>query len=81
MLQITATEKGYTIVDAETGIEHIVRDDKAVCTVTNMQRAMLRAAQIMEEKEDAEDAKTATEALNSGDPVHEWGDAKESLGL
>ncbi len=80
MLQITATEKGYTVVDAETGITHFVRDDKLICAATNMQRAMLRAAQIMEEQEDAADGKAATEALQSGEPVHDWNDVKGFFG-
>lgn len=59
MLQITATEKGYTIVDAEKSITHIVRSEHSICTLTNMQRAMLYAAQIMEEKEKEKESERA----------------------
>jgi len=81
MLQITATEKGYTIVDSEAGITHFVRDDKLVCAATNMQRAMMRAHEIMEEKEDAADGAAATEALQSGETIHDWNDVKGFFGI
>ena len=82
VLFITATENGYTIVDAETTINHIVRSEFTICTATNMQRAMMRAHEIMEEKEDEEEAKAALRALDRGEePVHDWEDAKKSLGI
>lgn len=55
-LQITATEKGYKIVDGETSqTKAEVQEPFSICAETNMQRAMLRAAQIMEAKEKAKE--------------------------
>ena len=81
-LQITATEKGYKIVDLTTQeVRASVQEPFAICTATNMQRAMMRAHQIMEDEEDAADAKAATAALTSGEKVYEWEETKKSLGI
>ena len=80
-LYIIATEKGYKIVDrnkSETLVE--VQEPFSACAATNMQRAMLRAQQIMDAQEDSADGKAATEAMcNSA--IEGWDEAKKSLGI
>lgn len=55
-LKVTATEKGYKIVEVETGqTKAEVKEPYTNCAATNMQRAMLRAHEIIEAKEKAKE--------------------------
>lgn len=89
---ITATETGYTIVttDGTPVVEHkdeIVHDSKTEgvfitprthCTKTNMQRALLRAQQIMEDEEKKEAIKAR---IAKGDASDFDGDGETARGM